>query len=76
MGSRESFLGSTRTLHDQMAQLIDWFGHAIRTADVKARLVQQGLYAYGRCGADFAGHIRRQQDDNARAVAEMNLKAE
>jgi tripartite-type tricarboxylate transporter receptor subunit TctC len=65
-----------KTPPDQTAQLIDWFGNAIRTADVKARLVQQGLYADGRCGADFAAHIRRQQDEYVRAVAEMNLKAE
>jgi tripartite-type tricarboxylate transporter receptor subunit TctC len=65
-----------KTPPDQMTLLIDWFGNAIRTADVKARLVQQGLYSDGRCGADFAAHIRRQQDDYIRAVAEMNLKAE
>jgi tripartite-type tricarboxylate transporter receptor subunit TctC len=65
-----------KTPTDQMTQLIDWFGNAIRTADVKARLVQQGLYADGRCGADFAAHIRRQQDEYIHAVAEMNLKAE
>jgi tripartite-type tricarboxylate transporter receptor subunit TctC len=65
-----------KTPPEQMTLLIDWFGNAIRTADVKARLVQQGLYADGRCGADFAAHIRRQQDDYIRAVAEMNLKAE
>jgi tripartite-type tricarboxylate transporter receptor subunit TctC len=65
-----------KTPPEQMTQLIDWFGKAIRTADVKARLLQQGLYPDGRCGADFAAHIRRQADDYARAVAEMNLKAE
>jgi tripartite-type tricarboxylate transporter receptor subunit TctC len=53
-----------------MTQLIDWFGGAVQTAEVKAKLLQQGLYADGRCGADFAAHIRRQQDDYVRAVAE------
>ena len=44
--------------------------------EVKAKLTRQALYPDGRCGADFAAHIRRQRDEYARVIGEMNIKVE
>jgi tripartite-type tricarboxylate transporter receptor subunit TctC len=57
-----------------VAQLIDWFSAALRAPDVSAKLVAQALYPSPSCGADFAAYIRRQPEDYARIIRELNIK--
>jgi hypothetical protein len=40
------------------------------------KLVVQGLYMVGTCGAEFAAGLRRQYDDYGRIIREANIKAE
>ncbi len=42
----------------------------------KAKLVTQGLYPAGTCGADFAALLRKQYDEYGRVIREANIKAE
>jgi hypothetical protein len=44
--------------------------------EVKAKLVVQGLYPVGICGADFGAFFRKQYDDYGRAIREANIKVE
>ena len=45
-------------------------------ATTKAKLVLQGLYPVGICGADFGALLRQQYDDYGRVIRESNMKAE
>jgi tripartite-type tricarboxylate transporter receptor subunit TctC len=65
---------TARTPADTVAQLIDWFGAALRAPDVSAKLVAQALYPNPSCGGEFAAYIRRQSDEYTRIVRELNLK--
>jgi len=65
-----------KTPQDTVAQLIDWFGAALRAPEVKKRLEVQALYPDARCGADFAAHIRRQTEEFTRIIREANIKTE
>jgi tripartite-type tricarboxylate transporter receptor subunit TctC len=48
----------------------------MQAPEVKARLAVLGLDPVGKCGADFAAHIRRQFDEYGRVIREANLRAE
>ncbi len=65
-----------KTPGDVTAQLIGWFSAALQAPEVRSKLVAQALYPDGRCGADFATHIRRQYDAFARVIRELNIKTE
>jgi tripartite-type tricarboxylate transporter receptor subunit TctC len=65
-----------KTPKETTAQLIATFKAALQTPEVAAKLTAQGLYPVGACGADFAEHIRQQHESYARAVRELNIKAE
>jgi len=49
---------------------------ALQAGEVRAKLVVQGLYPVGRCGADFASYLRKEYDDNGRIVRVTNIKVE
>jgi tripartite-type tricarboxylate transporter receptor subunit TctC len=63
-----------KTPGETVTQLIDWFSAALRAPDVNAKLVAQALYPNPVCGADFAGYIRRQSEDYARIIRDLNMK--
>ncbi len=63
-----------KTPGETVAQLTDWFNAALRVPDVNAKLVAHGLYPNPVCGADFAAYIRRQSEDYARIIRELNMK--
>jgi tripartite-type tricarboxylate transporter receptor subunit TctC len=65
-----------KTPPETVAQLIDWFGGALRSPEVRAKLVAQALYPNPRCGADFSAYLRRQTDDYAQAIREAGIKSE
>ena len=59
-----------------ISQIEGWFTAAMRVPEVKAKLVGQGLYPVGSCGADFASYLRKQYDTNGRIIREANIKPE
>jgi tripartite-type tricarboxylate transporter receptor subunit TctC len=58
-----------------ISQLADWFTTALHVPEIKARLLAQGLFPVGTCGADFAAHLRRQFDEYGRVIREANIRA-
>jgi tripartite-type tricarboxylate transporter receptor subunit TctC len=65
-----------KTPKDTVSQLAGWVSAASQDAEVKAKLVAQGLYPATMCGADFGGFLRKQYDEFGRVIRESNLKAE
>jgi tripartite-type tricarboxylate transporter receptor subunit TctC len=65
-----------KTPKETVSQLVGWFTAALQVPEVKAKLVAQGLYPVGICGADFGAFVRKQYDDYGRAIREANIKAE
>ena len=59
-----------------VSQLADWLRAALLVPEVKAKLVEQGLYPAGICGADFGAFIHKQYDEYGRVIHEANIKAE
>jgi tripartite-type tricarboxylate transporter receptor subunit TctC len=64
------------TSHDIVAKLSAWFVEAIEAPEVKPKLEALGLVTVGRCGADFAAHLRAQFEDYGRQLREANIKVE
>ena len=69
-------LAPVKTPKETVSQLSDWFVAAMQVPEVKAKLVVQGLYPVGTCGAGFAADLRRQYADYGRIIREANIKAE
>ncbi len=65
-----------KTPKDALSQLAGWFSAALEAADVKAKLVAQGLNPVGTCGKDYALRLRKYYDTYGRAIREANIKAE
>jgi tripartite-type tricarboxylate transporter receptor subunit TctC len=63
-----------KTPKKTVSQLVGWFTAALQVPGVKAKLVVQGLYPVGICGADFGAFFRKQYDDYGRAIREANIK--
>jgi tripartite-type tricarboxylate transporter receptor subunit TctC len=69
-------LAPARTPKNVVSQRAEWFTAALQAPEVKRKLVAQGLYPVGMCGADFGGLLRKQYDDFGRVIREANIKAE
>jgi tripartite-type tricarboxylate transporter receptor subunit TctC len=65
-----------RTPKESVSQLAGWLTTALQAPEVKDKLAVQGLYPVGRCGPEFAAHMRKQYDDYGRAIREANIKTE
>lgn len=65
-----------KTPPETVAQLVGWFSRALEAPEVGAKLAAQALYPDPRCGSAFAAHIRRQSEDYARVIRELNIKGE
>ena len=65
-----------KTPKETVSQLSGWFSAALQAPDVRAKLVVQGLYPVGTCGADSAAFLRKEYDEYGRLIREANIKAE
>jgi tripartite-type tricarboxylate transporter receptor subunit TctC len=61
---------------ETLLQLSGWFTAAMQVPEVKAKLVDQGFYPVGMCGADFGALLRKQSDEFGRLIRELDIKAE
>jgi len=52
------------------------FASALKAPEVTSKLLPQGLYPVGSCGADFGSYMRKQYDEYARTIREANIRAE
>jgi len=43
------------------ARLAGWFSAGMQTSEIKAKLIAQGLYPVGTCGAEFGAFIRKKK---------------
>jgi tripartite-type tricarboxylate transporter receptor subunit TctC len=64
------------TPKNMVSRLAGWFATAMQAPEVKEKLLVQGIYPGGPCGADFAAFIRKQYDDYGRVMTEAKIKAE
>ena len=69
-------LAPAKTPSNIVSQLSSWLVSAMQVPVTKAKLVDQGLYPVGACGAEFAADLRRQYDNYGRVIREANIKAE
>ena len=69
-------LAPAKAPKDIVSQLSDWFVSAMGVPAIKAKLVDQGLYPVGACGAEFAAELRRQYADYGSIIRDANIKAE
>ena len=44
--------------------------------EVKAKLINLGLFPVGTCGAEFAGYLRKQYEEYGHVIREANIKVE
>jgi tripartite-type tricarboxylate transporter receptor subunit TctC len=65
-----------KTPKETVSQLAGWFIAAMQVAEVRAKLVVQGQFPVGLCGADFAADLRKQYEEFGRIIREANIKAE
>jgi tripartite-type tricarboxylate transporter receptor subunit TctC len=65
-----------KTPKETTATLARWFNAALSAPGVGSKLVVQGLYPVGTCGADFGAFLRKQYDDYGRAIRNSNMTAE
>jgi tripartite-type tricarboxylate transporter receptor subunit TctC len=65
-----------KTPGEAISQLGAWFTAALKDPEVTPKLVAQGLFPVGRCGADFAAFTKKQYDDYGRAIRDANIKAQ
>jgi tripartite-type tricarboxylate transporter receptor subunit TctC len=62
-----------KTPPDMLNRLSGWFSNALKAADMKPKLAQQGLFPVGTCGAEFAAYLRRQVEEYSRIIREANI---
>ena len=65
-----------KTPKELVSQLSGWLSAALRDPDVKQKLLVQGLYPIGVCGAEYTAFLRKEFDDYGRGIREGNIKAE
>jgi tripartite-type tricarboxylate transporter receptor subunit TctC len=65
-----------RGLPEIVAEIGRWFTDALQEPEAKRKLVAQGLFPAGTCGADFDGFLRKQYDAFGRVIRESDIKAE
>jgi tripartite-type tricarboxylate transporter receptor subunit TctC len=65
-----------KTPKDTVTQLAGWYTAAVQAPEVRAKLIEQGFFPVGMCGAGFIAFIRKLHDDYGRAIRELNFKVE
>ena len=63
-----------KTPPDTSSQLAGWFTEAVKAAEIRPKLVNNGLFPTALCGADFAALLRSQYDEFGRIIREANIK--
>ena len=71
-----SLFAPAKTPKDMVTQLAEWFTTAMRTPQVKVKLVEEGFSPVGLCGPDFGALLHKQYDDYGRVIREANIKAD
>jgi tripartite-type tricarboxylate transporter receptor subunit TctC len=69
-------MAPARTPKETLSQLAGWFSAALAAADVKTKLVAQGLNPVGACGRDYEVSLRKYYDAYGRAIQEANIGGE
>jgi tripartite-type tricarboxylate transporter receptor subunit TctC len=69
-------LAPAKTPKGTVSQLAGWFTAALQVPETKRKLVAQGLFPVGMCGADFDALLRKQYDEFGRVIRAANIKAE
>ena len=69
-------LAPANTPKETVSQLAGWFAAAMQVPEIKAKLVAQGFYPVGICGANFGALLRKQYDDFGRIIHDANIKPE
>ena len=72
----QGLFAPVKTPKEALTQLAGWFSTAVKAPEIRDKLVAQGLFPVGTCGADFADLVRRQYEDYGRVIKEANIKAE
>lgn len=76
VSSWQGVVAPANTPKETVSQLAGWFSRTMQVREVKAKLVVQGLYPVGICGADFGAFLRKEYADYGRAIREANIKVE
>jgi tripartite-type tricarboxylate transporter receptor subunit TctC len=58
------------------SRLANWFSDALGAPEVRDKLMAQGLYPIGTCGADFEAVLRQQDERYRRALSDASIKVE
>jgi tripartite-type tricarboxylate transporter receptor subunit TctC len=61
---------------ERVTELGQWLLAAMDMPEVKTKLIGQGLYPSGTCGAEFGAHIRKHYDAYGRIIREIGMKGE
>jgi tripartite-type tricarboxylate transporter receptor subunit TctC len=59
-----------------VSRLASWFTAAMQAPEVKAQLMNQGLFPVGTCGADFDALLRKRYDDYGGIIRQSNIKVQ
>jgi tripartite-type tricarboxylate transporter receptor subunit TctC len=65
-----------KTPDETQSRLAAMFSTAIHSADLKSKLILQGLYPTGICGAEFRDFVRGQYEDYRRIIRDTNFPTE
>ena len=65
-----------QTPHPMVSELAGWLTAAMQAAEVKQKLLIQGLYPSGLCGEQLAIALRTEFEDLGRIIRESHIKAE
>src|SRR4051794_12032066 len=65
-----------KTPKETIEQLAGWFSAAIQVPEIKLKLLAQGLFPVGSCGAGFGEFLRKEYDDFGVAIRAANIRAQ
>ena len=65
-----------KTPDETQTRLAMMFSTALRSAELKSKLLLQGLYPSGVCGAEFRNFVRSQYEDYGRLIRETGFPRE
>ena len=63
-----------KTPPDALMQLSDWFATALNAPEIQIKLVQQGLFKVGTCGAPLGDFLRNITADYERVTQAAGMK--
>ena len=69
-------LAPANTPKETVSQLAGWFAAAMEVPEIKEKLLAQGFYPVGKCGADFGALLRKQYNDFGRIIRDASIKSE